>query len=223
MIFKPCRHCSPCGSMLATLFAQPCQELAKSKKISAAAGGVWGSSTEAESSKSAGKKWREEVCSYLSSPREMQIAGTFHIVDARDFAKELADFVPSDLLPADQLSISQRLDELRAQGVNWLSPDDALIQDEVLRANPAHYVLVVADCSKLTLQNQGRSFHDFYVSSFVAQQRRDFLKEKLTHDAETAAARIEQPSTPKIRVLMADAEQFYQDQEFWRLLWACTE
>lgn len=199
------------------------KELAKSKKISAAAGGVWGSSTEAESSKSAGKKWREEVCSYLSSPREMQIAGTFHIVDARDFAKELADFVPSDLLPADQLSISQRLDELRAQGVNWLSPDDALIQDEVLRANPAHYVLVVADCSKLTLQNQGRSFHDFYVSSFVAQQRRDFLKEKLTHDAETAAARIEQPSTPKIRVLMADAEQFYQDQEFWRLLWACTE
>eukprot|EP00435_Cladocopium_sp_Y103_P049676 s2058_g15.t1 len=199
------------------------KELSQSKNVSAALGGVWGSSTEAESSKSSARIWRDEVISHLSAPRAVRMAGVFQVVDARDFAKELADLVPADVRSGDEVLVQKRLTNFVASVGNWLAPDDALVQEEIFRANPTHYVLVVADSSQLTLATSGRFLHKFYVSPFVAQQRRNFLKEKLLHDARIAAARI--PPTgdsPKISVLMADAEQFYHDWEFWRRLWECT-
>ncbi|CAL1152969.1 unnamed protein product, partial [Cladocopium goreaui] len=195
-------------------------ELSQSKNVSAALGGVWGSSTEAESSKSSARIWRDEVISHLSAPRTVRMAGVFQVVDARDFAKEVADLVPADLRPGDEVFIHQRLTNFVASVGTWLAPDDALVQEEIFRANPTHYVLVVADSSQLTLTTSERFLHKFYVSPFVAQQRRNFLKEKLLYDARIAAAKT--GGSPKISVLMADAEQFYHDWEFWRHLWECT-
>jgi len=197
------------------------KELSKSQQSSAAVGGVWGSSTEAESSKTLHSIWRDEVCAHLEAPG-LRLAGVFQMVDARDFAKDIAELVPTDAHPGDERFIHQRLTEMIATVGNSLAPDDALIQAKIFSANPAHYVLVVADSSQLTLTT-GRFLHNFYVSPFVAQQRREFLREKLLHDAKIAARITGTGDGPKISVIMADSEQFYHDWEFWRRLWECTE
>jgi len=189
----------------------------------AARGGVWGSTLEAEEEvKSEAAAWRDGVCKYLSGPSAALLGGVFHVVDARDFAQKLSAEVPSHCRPGEEVFIQRRLETLLASKRSWLPADDRVVQAAALRARPKRYVLVVADCAQLSLGGSRRFLHQFYVLPFVAQQRRDFLREKLLQEVSAAAEAIQGERPPQISVLLADPEQFYHSWEFWRHFWSCA-
>ncbi|CAE7532088.1 unc-104 [Symbiodinium pilosum] len=146
--------------------------------VSAARGGAWGSTLEAEEDvKSQAGNWRNEVCKFLSEPRQNPLGGVFHIVDARDFVQKLSAEVPSYCRPGEEVLINRRLETVLSSKSTWLPADDCLVQEAALRARPKRYVLVVADCAELSLGGSRSFRHQFYVMPFVAQQRRAFLRE----------------------------------------------
>lgn len=139
-------------------------------------------------------------------------------MDSRDFIANLTAEIPNNCGRAvDEMAEKARLENLT------LVADDKSLQEAALRSGADKYVLIVADSSLLGQVMWDRGVH--FLNPQVVLKRREVLLSALQKEVDAAVATVEAEGLkpPEVSVILGDPELFFDDSQFWRLLWSCAE